>query len=96
MVQSGPALPVLQVPRNDSPARVPSLSSVWCPIRSQHFAQRPECAPNVIFLDDDAWPHLGHEFVLGDQMAMAAYQHQQYVKRSLSHGNGYAAAKSSR
>jgi len=45
---------------------------------------------NVIFLDDDAWPHLGHEFVLGDQMAMAAYQNQQYVKRSLTHGNGYA------
>jgi hypothetical protein len=45
---------------------------------------------NVIFLDDDAWPHLVHEFVLGNQMAMAAYQHQQYCERSLSHGNGYA------
>ena len=38
----------------------------------------------IVLLDDDAGPHLAHQFVLGDELAVAAHQRQQHIERALS------------
>ena len=52
--------------------------------RAQHLAQRGNVDLNVIFFHHDPGPDLGHEFVLGHQLAVAAHQQQQDIKGPLT------------
>ena len=57
-------------------------------VMPQGFAQRGDMDLDSVFLDRHIWPHCGHQFVLGDQVAFGLRQHRQQLERLAPQGNG--------
>jgi hypothetical protein len=58
--------------------------------RGQHLAHRGNVNLDVVFFDHHPGPDLGHELVLGHQLAVAANQHQQDFERALAERDRHA------